>query len=48
MRREWRKDLAMIVSKNVYEEILRKTPSHMPETGGIIGGQNGVYYRGEF
>lgn len=32
----------MIVSKNVYEEILRKTPSHMPETGGIIGGQNGV------
>lgn len=32
----------MIVWKNIYEEILLKTPSHMPETGGIIGGRNGV------
>lgn len=32
----------MIVLKDVYEEILLKTSSHMPETGGIIGGQSEV------
>ena len=32
----------MKMVKSVYTKILENVPDHMPETGGMLGGQNGI------
>lgn len=32
----------MKMVKSIYTKILENVPAHMPETGGMLGGQNGI------